>query len=359
VTPAPHTELWQPATFLERGVAVPFTTPVLAGARARPGASGIDLVVPHPAGVRGVYIMAWSELPNFCAATLHDVMLSERISALKAVTPRDIRMAARAIAGEGAAGRGAKDAARAAAEADRQAVLLANIGILQLLVDQTGGATGAATALDRAAKSAIQLLVPKLNRAAATLTNDVESLSLLYAGLGVGPARGRARCAHLIGAIEAMLAEVRPLADRHPGATGLAASLVSGTAEVTLSLARRTLAEAHARLDDIPALLAAWAADGTGVAATLARPDWLLDGWEGICLIWKLADDAHRRAAVSEMALMVPAIPKEAGDWVGMKLDETEHQRLRKTVFSYEDWRTGGLIFDLIGRNELIRSLVA
>jgi hypothetical protein len=359
VTPPPHTELWQPTTFLERGVAVPFTTPVLAGARARPGASGIDLVVPHPAGVRGVYIMGWSALPDFCAATLHDVMLSERISTLKAVTPSHIRTAARAIAGEGAAGRGAREAAHVATEADRHELLLTNILLLQLLVEQTQGSCPPPAELDRRAKAAIFGLATKLQRAAPAITNDIELLSSLFAGLGVGASRGGARCARQVNAIQAMMAEVRPLADRYPGPTGLAASLVLGAAEVTLALARRTLGEAQARLDDFPALLAAWAADDKAVASVLARPDWLLDGWEHICLVWHLADPARRRAAISEMALMVPVIPKEASEWLGLSIDEGEHQRLRKIVFSFEDWRSGNLVFDLIGRNELIRTLAA
>ena len=34
------TQAYQPATFLERGVAMPFTTPQLAGARGRPDLRG-------------------------------------------------------------------------------------------------------------------------------------------------------------------------------------------------------------------------------------------------------------------------------------------------------------------------------
>ena len=359
MTSPQHNELWQPTTFLERGVAVPFTTPLLAGARARPGEAGIDLIVPHPAGVRGVYIMAWSALPDFCTATLHDLMLSERISALKAVTPSDIRAAARAIAGEGAAGRGAREAARAAMNAERHEVLLTNILLLQLLVEQVHGSSATPAELDRRAKAAILALVPKLQRPAPAITNDIEQLSSLFTGLGAGPTRDRARCARLADTIQTMMAEVRPLADRYPGPTGLAASLVLGAAEVTLSLARRTLSEARVQLDDLPALLASWAADNMRVTSMLTRTDWLLDGWEHICLIWKLADDANCRAAISEMALMVPVIPKEASEWLGLAIDEGDRQRLRKTVFSFEDWRSGGLVYELIGRNELIRALAA
>ena len=97
-------QLWQSVTFAERGVAVPFTTPVLSGTRARQAAGGVELVVPHPAGVRGVYVLRWAELGNFCAATLHDQALAEGVGRLASVTPGSVRAVARAVAQDGAAG---------------------------------------------------------------------------------------------------------------------------------------------------------------------------------------------------------------------------------------------------------------
>lgn len=352
-------QLWQPSTFLERGVAVPFTTPVLAGTRARPSAPTVELIVPHPAGARGVYIMAWSELPNFCAATLHDRLLSERLALLPSVTPRDIREAARDVAAVGAAGRGAKSAAEGAAMSDRHERLLINVLLLQLLVEQVFGNASAPAELDRQAKAAIVRIAPRIGRVPETITNDIEALAALYAGLGTGAQNDRARCPRLLGAIELTLMEVQKFADGCGGESAVAARLVTAGAEVTLALARRTLGEAVARLDDLPALLAAWAADSAEIAAMLTRTEWLLDGWEQICAMWKLAQDGTRRGAISEMALMVPVIPREAGDWFSASIDEGERQRLRRLVHSYEDWRTGSVVFDLISRNEQIRALAA
>ena len=49
---------YHPTTFLERGVVVPFTTPLLAGARARSARKpGIELVLHNPSGGLGVYVM--------------------------------------------------------------------------------------------------------------------------------------------------------------------------------------------------------------------------------------------------------------------------------------------------------------
>ena len=62
----PLIQAYLPATFLERGVAVPFTTPMLAGTRARPSErGGTELLVPNPSGGTGVYILPWGSLRDF------------------------------------------------------------------------------------------------------------------------------------------------------------------------------------------------------------------------------------------------------------------------------------------------------
>src|SRR3954447_13592861 len=83
---------YQPVTFLDRGVALPFTTPALLGARIRPGARGApELVLANPAGVEGVCILPWAALPDVCTPTLHDRALWGRMAQLPILTPRTIR----------------------------------------------------------------------------------------------------------------------------------------------------------------------------------------------------------------------------------------------------------------------------
>ena len=43
---------------MERGASVPFTTPMLSGARVRPADRiGLELLMPNPSGGRGTYIV--------------------------------------------------------------------------------------------------------------------------------------------------------------------------------------------------------------------------------------------------------------------------------------------------------------
>ena len=111
---------YHPTTFLERGVAVPFTTPRLGGTRARPAKKHlVELVVPNLSGGRGVYVMPWTSLTALCRPTLHDKVFSQRIASITNVTPATIRRVARQIAAEGLAERGS-DGSRPGRDRRRQ-----------------------------------------------------------------------------------------------------------------------------------------------------------------------------------------------------------------------------------------------
>jgi hypothetical protein len=352
-------QFWQPATFVERGVAVPFTTPAMAGARARGAARGVELIVPHPAGVRGVYIMTCSEVVNFCAATLHDVRLADRLAGLSSISPREMRAVARHVAAEGLAGRAVRQAAAAATEAKRTERLMANIALLQMLVQQQSGGACPMTDLDKRAKAAILRLSPGLGRPPETITNDIEALAGLLAPIGLGAAVERARQPRLLRAIADLVEDMSGIERDGVTQAGLGAGLIVSAAEATLAVAGHCMADARARAEDLASLLASWASDAESVRALLTRPDWLLDGWEQICLVWQLSRDSNRRACLTEMALMVPMLPHEAEAWLGAAVDDGDRQRLRKLVHSFEDWRTGSVVFDLVARNERVRALAA
>jgi hypothetical protein len=96
------------------------------------------------------------------------------------------------------------------------------------------------------------------------------------------------------------------------------------------------------------------------VADLVARPDWLLDGWDQICLIWSYArDDGARRAAMAEIMSIAPVLPREAEAWHTGTEIVNENLRFRRVVPLNEDWRTGAVAFRLIERNELFRAMAA
>ena len=358
-----------PATFLERGVAVPFTSPVLAGTRVRPGArAGPELIIPNPSGARGAYILPWSSLAEFCQPTVHDTQLTRKVAALRVVTPTSIREVARRVAAEGLAGQDAQRAAAAAVNSDQQAKLSTNFGLLLLLVRQAEPVGDAALAAERKqpdhlqarAKRAIARVAPRLGMRPDVVADTLEELAAVLAPIGIN---GDTLTASQPGKLEDLRILQTELAswDGHASEEEAAlAALVARLAAITVRGADRALAEARAEIEDLPGLIARWHAGGGTLAPLFARPEWLLDGWEQVCLLWRAdSSDAGRRRALAEISHMVPVLPTEAGHWTGVEVEASELPRLRRTVLLGEDWRTGVALMDLILRNEQFRALGA
>ena len=363
---------FSPTTFLERGVAVPFTTPVLSGARARPGErTPLELIVPNPSGGRGVYILPWDGITALCSPSLHDRRLSTVVSGLRGVTPAAIRAAAREVAAQGFAGREAAQAAAAAGAADHQADLVTNFELLLELVRQVEPRgenpippeKDQPTHIEQRARRAVARIAPRLGRTPEVIATCLEQLGALYSGVGV---HRMARLPALVANLGTLRndmaghAAANPPDDPASGETLADATLIASVVDLTISCARGTLADVHALTSDIIALLRRWLAEPDDLSALLARPEWLLDGWDQIWALWQSAD-AHlgRGPTLVEIAGLVPVVPREVGDWVREHFDvENELMRHRRKVSALQDWRTGVTALDVMARNESVLSLV-
>ncbi len=348
---------WQPDSFAEMGAAVPFTTPELAGARARGSLAAAELTVPNPSGTRGVYILDLREVGRYCAATLHDRELCARMRLLPEITPASLRRAAREVAAAGLAGREAAAAAHRAAEAASRAELGMQLELLRLLVSQTGAA-GAAPGADRAAQAALDALAARAGREVSALGRGVEILSRLVAPFGP-QGGGLARHPALLSRILALRDAMQPglVRDNPRGARALA--LIGAVAADSAVLAQKALTATWRLLDNVPALVIACANDPSHVAAVMGRLDWLLDGWTGVLDVWRMARPGRACAALTEMAQMLPFIPVEAGKWFGMAVQEAQRQALRAEMLGHLEWRGAALAQDLVARNETLRALAA
>jgi hypothetical protein len=133
--------LYEPATFVDRGVNVPFTTPILLGARARPQADGhgLEILIPNPSGGEGVYILPWASIPEVCTPTLHDRRLWHLLRDEIVLTPGLVREAAETVAIEGHAGRAAIIAVNDAHKARNGRAKRINFGLLLGLIRQVEG----------------------------------------------------------------------------------------------------------------------------------------------------------------------------------------------------------------------------
>lgn len=377
---------WRPARFAERGVALPFTTPFLLGGRMRAdGRSGAEVVLPHPAGGEGVYILPWSAMPSLCAPTLHDRALWERAAtALPDLSPATVRRAARAVALAGHAGRAAARAA-AAAEAERQTtVTTLHYGLLLDLLRRIEPAEDAgaspcaapddASRLERRIQAALGRLRQEGGPPPAVSMAALGEIACTLEGCGLrAGGEGGARLPRLAAALAAMVTAMEAAAAEAPDdARRAGLRLLAESAGLALRPARAALHAAHALLDDLPALLRRWPEEGADILARLARPEWVLDGWDAIRALWlgPAAGGPAAASALRDMALLVPAVPTEAADWTGLD-PAARAEALREGL---RLWRRAeaapgdapggasggaGHLAELTARNEELRALCA
>ncbi len=362
--PAPLQE-FLPTTFLERGIAVPFTTPILLGTRARPGSrSMMELIVPNPSGGRGVYILPWEDITALCRPTVHDARLTSVIAEVPGATPASIRKAARETAALGLAGRAAAAAARSADVTERQANLTANFELLLALVRHVETAENRVpdpererpAELERRARRVIARIAPELGRTHEAIANALEEIAVLFSGVGFGAGSSQGRIPRLLGRLLEMRTSLQPFMEAAAGDIAQEADLVAGALDLTIGCSRIVLADIHAAAADVPALLRRWLVEPDPLSELLARPEWLLDGWDAIAALWETCA-AHRgqEEALGEICGLIPSVPREIGSWVGHQLnvDAMVHRHHRRVIL-LEDWRTGRCITDIIQRNETL-----
>lgn len=362
----PPVQAYHPTTFLERGVVLPFTTPALLGARARPGMrGGTEILVRNPAGGRGVYILPWDGVCGLCHPTVHDTILNQRLSALRSITPGSIRRVAREIAAEGLAGREASSAALARSDGERQDRLRANFLLLMRLLEQRAPAEmramserpGNGTDLDLRARRALARIAPDLGGTPESIASAVEELGVVFGDVGIAGQSTPARVQRLLDATCELRDDMRAFSRQSADDNAPIAEMIAAVAALTVACANQTLNDAHALTGDVPALLRQWVDSPNTVTTLAGRPEWLVDGWEEICLLWRLAKgSAAQRSALAEMAMLVPVLPREVSNWVGVQIDTELVSRFRRTVRLNQDWRTGTTV-EQIAFNEHLRAM--
>jgi hypothetical protein len=363
----PLIESHHPATFRSRGVAAPFTTPMLAGTRVRAsGRTGIEFVVPNPSGGRGVYILHWPGVCALCKPTVHDTMLFRRFSSLAHIDTANIREAAWDVAMEGHAGREAVLAAKSAVAADRSQRLLAHFLLLTGLVEQMDPNGGKATplaertaGLERRASAALDRLASSIGQPAAYLTGGLLAMGNAFTPVGIAPNDRTARIPRQILRLEETVSALSIwLAQAPENDIGGLGRTVTAAMQVACGNATSVLEATRMELADPVALLRKWCAGPAAVQALAGRCDALLDGWERVALLWVSAmSTGSRRSALLEMIPLMPILPREVMDWAGISIPAEAMGPSCRVTSNDDTWRSGGAALGLIERNEKLRAM--
>ncbi|HXA25409.1 MAG TPA: hypothetical protein VNW90_24270 [Acetobacteraceae bacterium] len=317
---------YRASTFRERGVAVPFTTPLLAGARVREAEQGgTELVMLNPSGAPGVYILACNALGALCRPSVHDTRLNQKISTLPHITPASVRDAAREVAASGLAGREAMAAALALAEADKRDRQQIETTMLAALARQLGPQFSGPLEVGQMAVQLASRLGIQPRSVAAALSTLAEGL--LSVGLTGQPPPGRA--ARMMERLASLSLDLNLwLCDMVADTNSDLADLILAAAEHARSAAGAALATARGLVGDPVGLLHAIARTPEPIRQCMTRPEWLLDGWEPVYGLWQCAEGpADRHGALVQMARLVPSLPREAAEWAASPGDGSANRR--------------------------------
>lgn len=354
--------LYEPVTFIDRGVNVPFTTPVLLGARARPqeDGNGLEVLIPNPSGGEGVYILPWASIPEICAPTLHDRRLWSLLRDEPILSPGIVREAAETASREGHAGRTAILAVNEARQSREDRAKRINFGFLLRLIKQMEGeATGLPSPelddprqIALRGQRAVLTCAQRLRMTTEAVAAALEELARAFNGLGMPQDNNLAPSRQLIAELQTLAASIESWRSDLPAHVAFGSStLVEKSLQLTLDCAYNAAEQLDSLMGDTFGTIHAWQQDRQDILQELTRLDWLLDGWGTILGIWNAAEPSDKNAAIMEMAVLAPILPKEVMGWFGFQSDMARERRKVRIVNQFEDWRSGRVI-DMIARNE-------
>ena len=328
---------------------------MLVGARLRLGErNAMELVIRNPSGGTGSYILPWAALSDICTPTPHDRRLWDLVAAEPMLSPGAIRRAAGQVVQEGLAGLAA-EASWSAVENWREGDRVrANFMLLILTIRQNETPDEAVIPperdhpeqLERRAKRAFARVGSLLGIPADDMAGRIEEVAALLQDIGIPGQPEPAFTGRKMMELEALSRGVAEwsaatIAARDSPASGI----ITGSAELTLAVCRSILTELNALIADPMALLRRWLNEPAALRQLASRPEWLLDGWDLLCAMWRDAPEEARLATSLEIAILAPALPREAGRWTRRAPATREVPvLLRRRVRAMEDWRTGQII---------------
>jgi hypothetical protein len=366
-----HTDLdrfksdsFEPISFRERGATVPFTTPLLLNARIRTATSGrgFEMLVANPSGGRGMLILPWSAMLDICSPTLFDRQLWQGLAKSSDVSPIAVRRAAEHLLAQGLAGRQTAFAAKDSQQREQASQRLTRTMLLESLVAVTETPTEAAgrpqfaegEAFVKRAERALARAATIAGISLAGLTADLEELVGALSGATPQIEGEESRLRHMLSDLQRITNEITDWArDQDKEAPHvMAATFVEATARQTLECGQIAFANSDALIADLGLLLPKWKAEKENIVERARGPDWVLDGWKTPMALWQRANPSQRRAAIWEMALIAPVLPREAKAWLGAVSDWRDTpRRITQVVREKSDWISGNAI-ELVARNE-------
>ena len=350
----PLIQSYRPRSFRERGVAPPFTTRLLLGARLRQAhgaAGGLEVVVPNPSGGRGVYILPWSSVGVLVRPTMHDVILGRTLCESIGhgggkLSPKLLADAVSQTALQGLAGPLAAQAAADAVQAGLASTLETRFRLLVGVTRRVEGdgpgllpiAEDTRENIEQRGRDALNRIAGEIGQPPQKLMDAIEAMAAQYADIGLGEMRAGARLPRLVQSIRHMQHDLVAWVQAEAGGSGAnpadetrEANTVARAAELVARIAEFLLVHARDAMTEPVAVLRRFVEPKAETTTDIERVFWLLDGWEGINRLWLASPSIMpRNLALADMARSLPPLPDEAESWLGLPTGTAE--QLDRTV---------------------------
>lgn len=365
---ATHTD-FVPATFFERGVAVPFTTPLLAQARIRLNTDNEpEFILPNLSGGRGRYVMTWKSIRRIVVMTVHDRALCDALGRDALRLPPLVRRTALQTAARGLAGSKAARHARELLEKDQHHHVLTSFLLVSTLLERANlstedlmhGGLAADDVKDRI-RNAIAQAATEIDLEMGELHARLETLSALLAPVGLPDAPDTGRLRAIAQDVGETGEELKRWAGRTVSDVAGLAEFSAEVATVTASLADDVIRRVDRDLVTVADLVSNWQTRIAPFTRHVTRLHWLLDGWDYVLLLWRtnVGNDSSAEAAiVAEIFRLLPLIPRNEYALEGQtdrKLIELAAVQ-RRWVRANEDWRPGRLDYASVRQIEAAKA---
>ena len=364
-----------PTTFEERGVAAPFTTPVLSQARVRKDyRERLEAVVPNITDGFGNYVVPWSDLPEIASMTVHDRMLYRLISKISATTSESMRTVAAVVAKTGLAGPDIATRTSADEAEDRELYQFVHAVMVARLMQVRGRPAmdllrlaGTDQGWEMAA-SEVRLVEKQLGIAGRGFGVKFDEICGLAIQVGLPRTQQPGRLRSLVEGLREMSQTLRRWTEEDRTDASVVAIYVAETAEDTLRIAEPLLGDIDRKLGDAGRILAQTDVEIEGLRRHMAKLAWLVDGWDHLIAWWNRSLQAERReqvTAISGIFRVLPLVPKaEMRPEDAARAQLGEDPKLppgvilsaRRLVHAIQNWRAGDLDYSLVQAIEEIRA---
>ncbi|MCR9257305.1 MAG: hypothetical protein NXI16_14560 [Alphaproteobacteria bacterium] len=362
------TRFW-PRSFVERGVSIPFTTPVLAQSRIRKRSAEeeAELLITGLSGAKGIYVIGWRSIREiFTRMTTHDQRLFIKLARRKNIAPEPIRRTSLKIAESGLAGPQAAAAAKQTLMEMENEKLLCNFHLVSNVLKRHSDDKKGVTLQEISSAKGRQRVKDRLSNIGARfgLSADefyanLEQWSDAIAPVGLPDVPMKSRYRRTRDMMQAFSTDIRAWSQQDRSDSGPMAKLVANVADATLDAIDMEFEVTDKMAQDLEATMSHWKTNLVALQLSVERVSWLLDGWDQLIHMWTDHDKLPRHKQqdlAAEVCRVLPIIPEEEikktqrAKWRDMTGD------LKSTVRALEDWMSGELDVEMVLRMEKMKA---